>query len=83
MYMGLGLIGLSAVKREFTLRAFHFATKLIITGTILFTLSIYGLVYLGHHDISSGRMILGPITPVGGSIMIIGWTFLLIHLLKK
>ena len=46
-----------------------------ITGTILFSFSIYGLV------ISSARnkkiKILGPITPLGGLFLIIGWALLI------
>ena len=46
-----------------------------ITGTILFSFSIYGLV------ISSAKnkkiRILGPITPLGGLFLIIGWGLLL------
>ncbi|ARV15399.1 DUF423 domain-containing protein [Polaribacter sp. SA4-12] len=46
-----------------------------IVGTILFSFSIYGLV------ISSARnkkiRILGPITPLGGLFLIIGWALLI------
>lgn len=46
-----------------------------ITGTILFSFSIYGLV------ISSAKnkkiKILGPITPLGGLFLIIGWALLI------
>jgi uncharacterized membrane protein YgdD (TMEM256/DUF423 family) len=46
-----------------------------IAGTILFSFSIYGLV------ISSARnkkiKILGPITPLGGLFLIIGWALLI------
>lgn len=42
-----------------------------ILGTLLFSFSIYGLVYSD----SRGRKIkiLGPVTPFGGLLLIIGW----------
>lgn len=49
-----------------------------IIGTLLFSFSIYGLT------LSSARgkkiRILGPITPLGGLILIIGWVLLTINL---
>ncbi|MDP3352426.1 MAG: DUF423 domain-containing protein [Flavobacteriaceae bacterium] len=51
-----------------------------ISGIILFSFSIYGLV------ISSAKnkklTFLGPITPIGGLILIIGWSLLIVTVLK-
>lgn len=46
-----------------------------ILGTILFSFSIYGLVL---SDAKNKKMkFLGPITPLGGLLLIIGWGILL------
>ena len=54
----------------------HFMVFFVITGVILFSFSIYGLC------ISSSRgkkiKILGPITPLGGLSLIIGWILMLV-----
>ena len=54
----------------------HFMVFFVIAGVILFSFSIYGLC------ISSSRgkkiKILGPITPLGGLSLIIGWILILV-----
>jgi len=77
MYMGLALIGLNGVKDKFKPKQFTTSLRLILIGTLVFSVSIYALVYLGHSNISTGKSVLGPLTPVGGSILIIGWIILL------
>ena len=48
-----------------------------IIGTILFSFSIYGLVL---SDAKGKKMkFLGPITPLGGLLLVIGWIMLLIE----
>ncbi|CAM1346102.1 DUF423 domain-containing protein [Tenacibaculum crassostreae] len=48
-----------------------------IIGIILFSFSIYGLVL---SDAKGNKMkFLGPITPLGGLLLIIGWVLLLIE----
>ncbi len=83
MYMGLGLLALSSIESKFSTKSYRFGFLLILMGSLLFSLSIYGLVYLGYKEITTGKSILGPMTPVGGSLMIIGWVWLLIDLMKK
>jgi len=77
MYHGLGMLmlGLNAdkIKKGLT-RAF----QLLLSGTILFSGSIYLLslqVFLGE-----GVRLLGPVTPLGGILMIIGWLYLLVSI---
>lgn len=48
-----------------------------VIGTILFSFSIYGLV-LSEAKHKKFRF-LGPITPLGGLFMIVGWIILLIN----
>lgn len=52
----------------------------IISGTILFSFSIY---LLSFSDIMGKNLkFLGPITPLGGLILIIGWISLLISIVQ-
>jgi len=83
MYMGLGLLVLGSLESKFSSKSYRTGFLLILIGCLFFSLSIYGLVYLGHHEISKGKSILGPITPIGGLLMIFGWLWLLIDMIKK
>jgi uncharacterized membrane protein YgdD (TMEM256/DUF423 family) len=80
MYHGLALlaIGLGARQLPFSLKAFN---GLIIAGTIAFSVSIY---FLAIQEILGARLsFLGPITPIGGSILIIAWVVLLIKIVRS
>ncbi|MDR6300762.1 DUF423 domain-containing protein [Mesonia maritima] len=54
----------------------HFAAIFIIVGIFLFSFSIYGLCITS----SNGKKlkILGPITPLGGLCLVIGWILLIV-----
>ncbi|MCH8546435.1 MAG: DUF423 domain-containing protein [Cryomorphaceae bacterium] len=54
---------------------------LITTGVLLFSGSIYGLTLLPLVDISARW--LGPITPIGGLLLILGWLTWLWTTFKK
>lgn len=54
---------------------------LMILGTLLFSGSIYFLSFQEHWGVS--LRFLGPITPVGGFLMIISWLLLLFYFIKK
>lgn len=56
-------------------------SKLLISGTLLFSVSIY-LLNL-QEVIGVSLPFLGPITPIGGTLLIAGWFILLLSLLKK
>ncbi len=55
------------------------AAKLFIAGTILFSFSIYGLCL----TITYGNKwrFLGPVTPIGGLLLVAGWVALLVDIL--
>lgn len=55
--------------------------KCFIVGTLLFSFSIYGLTL----SASKGRKwkFLGPVTPIGGLFLVIGWGMLLYHFIKN
>jgi uncharacterized membrane protein YgdD (TMEM256/DUF423 family) len=51
-----------------------------VTGIILFSVSIYGL---STQAISGLKLsFLGPVTPLGGLLLIMGWSFLLFKLFQ-
>lgn len=51
-----------------------------IAGTFLFSFSIYGLSY----SASKGKKLkfLGPVTPIGGLLLLLGWGLLLYYFIK-
>ena len=79
MYHGIVLlfIGISFDKIQKT----PIISKLFISGTLLFSLSIF-LLNL-QEDLGTSLSFLGPITPIGGALLIAGWFILLLSLLKK
>ena len=69
LVMGAALVGASASETGQRL-----ALKAVLVGTWLFSGSIVGLVALG--TLKTGtlfRAVLGPVTPLGGLLMIGGW----------
>lgn len=80
MYHGLGLlmIGLNSNKISESLRV---VCWLLVLGTILFSGSIYLLSL--QNVIGVKLSFLGPVTPIGGVLMITGWVLLLFKLIKK
>jgi len=56
--------------------------RLLLTGVIFFSFSIYMLTL---KDILGmpGLKFFGPVTPLGGLLMILGWTILLISIIRK
>lgn len=58
----------------------RWASILLILGTFFFSVSIY---FLSFQEILGGNFkFLGPVTPLGGLLMILGWLFLIITLVK-
>ena len=80
MLNALGLLALAGLNRviDFPLKA---VIIFLTTGIILFSGSIYGLTLQEIMGWNFSK-ILGPITPIGGLLMIIGWTILLVKVLK-
>lgn len=58
------------------------ALKLIKLGTILFSGSIYLLTLKNLSETVSFLSIAGPITPIGGILLIVGWFKMAYHILK-
>lgn len=80
MYHGLALlaVGLGASQLGFSLKLFN---RMIFIGTIAFSCSIY---LLAIQDLLGTKMsFLGPITPIGGSVLIIAWIILLVKVVRS
>jgi uncharacterized membrane protein YgdD (TMEM256/DUF423 family) len=74
----LGLLGALFPKGD---KSFKLAGFLFFIGIILFSGSLYLLSTQSILNISIP--LLGPITPIGGSLLIFGWLFTALGVLKK
>ncbi len=79
MLNALGLLAFAALKPQLNFSIKN-AVVFILLGVICFSFSIYGLTFLLKGD-SLGK-VLGPITPIGGLLMIVGWSLILIKVFK-
>ncbi len=79
MYSALLLL-IMGFQLPFDLYSQRLAVYAIVLGTILFSFSIY-LLSLSEY-LNKNFKFLGPITPLGGLFMIIGWISLLISILN-
>lgn len=79
MYHAIVLIGIGELYKDVAL--FQTISILFIVGVILFSFSIYGLCLSS----AFGRKLrfLGPITPLGGLFLVIGWALFLYQVLSK
>jgi uncharacterized membrane protein YgdD (TMEM256/DUF423 family) len=79
MYAGFALLilGLNTDRFQFSLK---WIVRLLLIGIILFSGSIYGLALQEVFTVS--LKFLGPITPLGGLLQILGWIVLIYHLVK-
>jgi uncharacterized membrane protein YgdD (TMEM256/DUF423 family) len=79
MYAGFALLilGINTDRFQFSLK---WIVRLLLIGIILFSGSIYGLALQEVFSVS--LKFLGPITPLGGLLQIIGWFLLIYQLIK-
>jgi uncharacterized membrane protein YgdD (TMEM256/DUF423 family) len=78
MYMGFSFLILSFLSDKLNVKLI---SKFWLIGTIFFSLSIYLLTITPILKLS--LKFLGPITPIGGLLLIIGWFLLILQLIKK
>ncbi len=80
VYHGLAflILGFSADKFQFSLKL---PTRLIFVGVLMFSGSIYFLAIQEMLDVS--LKFLGPITPLGGLLIITGWILFLIKIMRS
>lgn len=83
-YHGLGLLLLSALSASGFMKKERMekAQLLLMIGTLCFSGSIYLLTTSAITGLSI-NMVLGPITPIGGLLMIIAWTLAFFSVQKK
>jgi|SRR5690554_654533 len=79
-YNGLGLLAIAGISHKFDFELIA-PFRSIVWGTILFSGSIFCLVLLPAAGLEVNKFV-GPITPIGGIIMIFGWLVLLIKYLR-
>ena len=77
MYMGVSFLWYGTSKLEAKKTLFI----LWILGVMFFSFSIYILSI--SHLLSFSVKFLGPITPIGGLLLIVGWVYLFFHVLKS
>ena len=76
MYHALALIGVAWACGVFSDTLVFLAGWIIIAGIILFSGSLYALVFTGIRS-------LGIITPMGGTVLLIGWLSFFIGVIKS
>lgn len=70
MYHALALLGVGILRRNHTSKLLNWTLWLFIVGTLFFSGSIYLLT------LTSAKV--GIVTPIGGSLLIVGWGLLLV-----
>lgn len=81
-FHGLVLLIVFLAKDQLPVRFLNIATALITLGVVFFSGSIYLLSCKDLIGLVTYKW-LGPITPIGGVLMILGWLFLIISGAKK
>lgn len=74
------LIALTIVQRHLAEGPAKWSRRLMIAGMLMFSVSIYGLVL--DELMGMNWSFLGPITPLGGTLLTIGWGCFLAAALK-
>jgi uncharacterized membrane protein YgdD (TMEM256/DUF423 family) len=79
MWMALGLLLIQVLSILLNMKS-AVSSLLLVLGMLFFSGSIYGLVLLdAEHGL---RGVLGPITPIGGLLMIISWMVLFVQVCR-
>lgn len=72
IYHGIALIALVAIGKAFQLN-FTPTFRFILIGVVCFSISIYGLTISHLIHFPALNKVLGPVTPIGGLLLMIGW----------
>lgn len=81
-FQGLGFLVVPFIVTRFSFNG-KAVFYLLLLGTIFFSGSIYGLTYSKIHMGGSLSKAFGPVTPIGGLLMIIGWIVLLVQVIRS
>jgi uncharacterized membrane protein YgdD (TMEM256/DUF423 family) len=71
LFHALGLLGLAAIQLIRPSKVFAVSAWLITIGCLIFSGSLYAIVL-------SGISVFGAITPIGGSLLILGWLLIVV-----
>lgn len=77
MYHALALLSVGILYNQFPGKFLRWAGVCYIAGVLLFSGSLYLITFFKIKEIAVPRMV-GPVTPVGGLLLILGWVFLLV-----
>ncbi|MBK8501789.1 MAG: DUF423 domain-containing protein [Saprospiraceae bacterium] len=78
---GMAILIISTLSTKMDEQKLRWAVVFFGLGTLLFSGSIYLLATSSMTGIS--KAVLGPITPIGGLLFVIGWVTLVIQSLRK
>jgi uncharacterized membrane protein YgdD (TMEM256/DUF423 family) len=81
MYHALALLVVGILVEKFPGKWLQWAGSAFTIGILLFSGSLYLLTFLKTQG--SSTRIVGPITPLGGIVFIIGWVCLLIAVTRR
>lgn len=76
MYHALALIGLAWACGIFSDTLVFLSGWILFAGILIFSGSLYALVFSGYY-------MLGVVTPIGGTILLLGWLSFLIGVIKS
>lgn len=80
-YHSLALIITGILYSHYPHKMLSLATTFFITGILLFSGSLYAIVYTGILGTSIGPM--GILTPIGGVFFILGWVWVALGVMKQ
>jgi uncharacterized membrane protein YgdD (TMEM256/DUF423 family) len=81
MYHALALLAAGILFEKFPGKWIRWAGNAFIIGILLFSGSLYLLTFLKIQG--STTRIVGPITPLGGIVFILGWASLVVAITRK
>jgi uncharacterized membrane protein YgdD (TMEM256/DUF423 family) len=77
MYHAIILVVLGLFGKE----KFKLPAQLFLIGSVLFSFSIFIILLLKH--VNFPYTWLGPVTPIGGTVLLVGWLILFARSIKK
>ncbi len=82
VYHTLAMLGVAILKLNFSNKYLNWAYNLFFYGIILFSGSLYFLCTRNLFG-ADWLKFLGPVTPIGGMLFVLGWVCLSISAIKK
>lgn len=82
-YHGLGILLVAALTDRLGLARSRWACRLMLTGVVLFSGSLYLLSTRELTGLSGAAGLLGPMTPLGGLCFLAAWFLLFITALRQ